>query len=154
MKWCLVGRCVCHGNCPAQSSLPVLAFLATSMYVVRNSPHNISLIHKLKKTLMARRFNDVTIQEQLQAALYCFKLTKKATPSIMANIFWAKNVLMKEMEYMFESMWHIYENSSIRWAYTCIHRHVWMKTGTVLQRYQPSNHGVLGLMCSEFYNKT
>jgi len=44
------------------------------------------------------RLKDVTIQEQLQAALYCFKLTKKVTPSIMANIFWAKNVLMQEME--------------------------------------------------------
>ena len=94
---------ICHGNCPAQSSLPVLEFLATSMYVVRNFPCNISLIHKLKKALMGRRFKDVTIQE-LQAALYCFKLTKKATPSILANNFWAKNMLMQEMEYMFESM--------------------------------------------------
>jgi len=67
------------------------------MYVVWNFPLNISLIHKLKKTLMGR-LKDVTIQEQLQAALYCFKLTKKVTPSIMANIFWAKNVLMQEME--------------------------------------------------------
>jgi hypothetical protein len=82
----------------------VLESLATSMYVVRNFPRNISLIHKLKKALMGRRFKDVTIQEQLQAALYCFKMTKKATPSILANIFWAKNVLMQEMEYMFESM--------------------------------------------------
>jgi hypothetical protein len=44
------------------------------------------LIHKLNKALMSR-FKDATIQEQLQAALYCFKLTKKASPSIMANIF-------------------------------------------------------------------
>jgi len=102
-----VSQMIGHGNCPAQSSLPVLEFLATGMYVVRNFPCNSSLIHKLKKALMSRRFKDVTIQEQLQAAPYCFKLTKKATPSIMANIFWAKNVLMQEMECMFESMWHI-----------------------------------------------
>lgn len=63
---------------------------------------------------MGRRFKDVTMQEQVQAALYCFKLTKMATPSIMASIFWATNVLMQEMEYMFESMWHICVNRSIR----------------------------------------
>lgn len=68
--------------------------------------------------------------------------------------FWAKNVLMQEMEYMFESMWLICVNSSIRWAYTCVHRHVSIKTATVLQRYKPSNQGFLGLLCSEFYNKT
>lgn len=107
-----LGSCICHGNCSAQSSLPVLEFLATSMYVVLNLPRNISLIHKLKKALMGRRFEDVTIQGQLQAALYCFKVTKKATPSIMANIFWAKNVQMQEMEYMFASMLHICVNSS------------------------------------------
>lgn len=92
----------------------MLEFLATNMYVVCNFPRNIPLIHKLKKTLMGIRFKDVTIQEQLQAVLYCFKLTKKVTPSIMANVFWTKNVLMQEMEYMFESMWHICVNSSIR----------------------------------------
>jgi hypothetical protein len=73
----------------------VLEFLATSMYVVQNFPHNISLIHKLKKAPMGRRFKDVTIQEHLQTALYCFKVTEKATPSIIAN--------------MIESTWHMCE---------------------------------------------
>jgi len=40
--------------------------------------------------------------------------------------------------------WH----ASITLYVLCPHRHVWMKTGTVLQRYQPGNQGVLGLLCS------
>jgi hypothetical protein len=39
-------------------------------------------------------------------------------------------------------------------VFLCPQRHVRMKTGTVLQKYQPSSQGVLGLQCSEFYDKT